>query len=165
MRRGLMVVAVCGLVLSAVAVGATFVWLKVAYNAATDTSSETIVFIERGAGTAAIALDLKQAGVIDSAHVFRYGVRLFGGTKPLRAGEYRIPTGASPAAVADILQSGEPVVHKITIAEGLTSAEVVSLLAAEPTLIGDAALPPEGTLLPETYHFHRNDTCWPSGIR
>lgn len=158
MRRGITIATVSVFFLGIVFAGASYVWLRTAYHAPSDSPSESIVYIPRGAGTASIAATLKQAGVISNSRVFRYGVRLFGGEKPLRAGEFRVPAGGSPAAIAAILQSAEPVVHKITIAEGLTSAEVVSLLTAEPALAGEAPLPSEGTLLPETYHFHRDDT-------
>lgn len=158
MRRGLVIASVSLFLLGIAFAGASYVWLRASYNAPSDRSSESIVYIPRGAGTAAIAATLKQAGVISSSRVFRYGVRIFGGPRPLRAGEYLMPAGASPSDIAAILQSAEQVVHKVTIAEGLTSAEVVSLLAAEPALVGDVPLPREGSLLPETYHFHRNDT-------
>src|SRR3546814_10252896 len=43
--------------------------------------------------------------------------------------------------------------------EGLTSTEVVALLAAAEPLTGEiATMPPDGALLPETYHFHRGDS-------
>jgi len=50
-------------------------------------------------------------------------------------------------------------VHKITVAEGLTSAVVMDLLRRDQVLIGDlTAAPAEGSLLPETYLFQRGTT-------
>ena len=57
------------------------------------------------------------------------------------------------------MKSGIQVVHKMTIAEGLTSIEITDLLRDEPLLSGDLDdVPKEGSLLPETYHFHLGET-------
>jgi UPF0755 protein len=55
---------------------------------------------------------------------------------------------------------GVTVKHRLTIPEGLTSAEIVALVAAAPDLEGSvpAALPADGSLLPETYFFSKGDT-------
>src|SRR3546814_14930563 len=59
----------------------------------------------------------------------------------------------------ELIASGQTVVRRLTVPEGLTSAEIVALLAAAEPLAGDiAAVPPDGALLPETYHFHRGDS-------
>jgi len=47
----------------------------------------------------------------------------------------------------------------VTLAEGLTSYQVVQRLMAHPELRGEIAeIPPEGRLLPDTYKFGSNDT-------
>ncbi len=44
--------------------------------------------------------------------------------------------------------------HKLTVAEGLTSAEVMALINAAPALAGTIAIPPpEGSILPQTYFY------------
>src|SRR3546814_10340560 len=59
----------------------------------------------------------------------------------------------------ELIASGQTVVRRLTVPEGLTSAEIVALRAAAEPLAGDiAAVPPDGALLPETYHFHRGDS-------
>jgi len=63
------------------------------------------------------------------------------------------------ASVLDLLRSGRTHVRSLTVPEGLTVAKVLALLEAEPALsgpIGDP--PPEGSLLPDTYHFSRGDS-------
>jgi UPF0755 protein len=115
--------------------------------------------VPRGAGLASIADGLAAAGVISDADVFVLGVRLFVGAKSLQAGEYAFAPGGSMQDAATLIASGRTVVHRFTIPEGLTSAEIVALLESVEALDGVVAeVPPEGVLLPETYHFHRGDS-------
>ena len=61
--------------------------------------------------------------------------------------------------VLDTLVEGLSIEHKVTLAEGLTSYQIVQKLMTQPELHGDiTAIPPEGSLLPETYKFGRDDT-------
>jgi UPF0755 protein len=53
------------------------------------------------------------------------------------------------------LRFGRPVQHRLTIAEGLSAAQIAALLAREEALTGDMAVPREGSVLPETYAFER----------
>lgn len=159
MRRAFFISIAIGMVISLLAIGSGYLWLKNAYHAESGPSEDTIVLIEKGMGVAAIAEYLKQEGIVESANVFRFGDQLFGAKQPLRAGEYRIPAKANPARVAEILKTAEQVVYKTTIAEGLTTLEIVDFLRDQPGLQGDiVTIPVEGSLLPETYHFHRGET-------
>lgn len=159
MRRALLIVLALLIVVALAGTGGGYLWLRNAYHAPLASASDSVVNVERGQSVNAIARKLQSAGVISSSSVFRFGLRLFGAKKPLRAGEFLIPANASPADVARVLQEGEPIVYKATVAEGLTSAEIVAIVEAEPKLSGKiASVPPEGALLPETYHFHRGDS-------
>ena len=54
---------------------------------------------------------------------------------------------------------GEIFYRRITLAEGLTTREMINLLNAEPMLSGEVTLAvKEGELLPETYTYVRGDT-------
>ncbi len=151
------VVLVC--VALAVLAGAAFALGAHVFNRPGSMTAETTVLIPRGDGLAAIAGRLEDAGVIDQAMIFRLGVRLSGSAAAMRAGEYLIPPGASMAEVAAILGAGRTVARKLTVPEGLTSAEIVALVAATPGLDGEAGpVPAEGALLPETYHFSYGDS-------
>jgi UPF0755 protein len=120
---------------------------------------ETVVLIHPREGSSAIAEILQRKGVIDSALMFRFGVRVRDQQALLKAGEYAIPAGASMADVAGILIGGKSIQHKITAAEGLTSQMIYDLVAHDPVLTGDAGpVPAEGSLLPETYLFTRGVT-------
>ena len=121
--------------------------------------SETVVLIKSGVGLHGIAQVLNDAHVIKWPTLFRVGVRLNGKTSALKAGEYAIPSRASMHDIMDILVAGRSIEHKLTVAEGLTSAMAYDLVKADPVLTGDAGpLPAEGALLPETYLFIRGTT-------
>jgi UPF0755 protein len=119
------------------------------------------VVIPRGTGTVQIAHQLAQAGVTGGAAALLAAAglaRLEGDPEP-RAGEYAFPAGASVAQVLDQISHGRTVVHRLTVAEGLTAAQVVALVQGEPALAGEIAdLPRDGTLLPDTYHFSLGDS-------
>jgi len=84
----------------------------------------------------------------------RLKARFDGTARAIKAGEYRIPAAASTAKILDILVSGDVVEYRITIPEGLTTAQVLARIKAEPRLAGPLpAPPPEGALLPDTYLF------------
>lgn len=120
---------------------------------------QTIVDIPSGEGLWAISNRLRRAEVIDSAPLFDAGVRLRRESGLLRAGEYAIPSRASMEDIAAILIVGRPIEHKVTAAEGLTSAMIADVVNAEPELVGPPETPPqEGTLLPETYFFNKGAT-------
>lgn len=117
------------------------------------------VVIPRGSGTEAIAMTLTMAGVIDRPVLFLIGVKTIGPPRDLRAGEYVFPAGISIAGALDLLRQGKTVTHKLTVPEGLTTNQVVALLARESELSGIVDdRPAEGSLLPETYHFTFGDS-------
>lgn len=156
MRRALILSTLFFFVLAGLIGGGGYAWVKHTYFAAGPLEADRIVLVERGTSVMSIATDLANAGVVNDALIFQYGTRFFGSGKPLRAGEFNIPAHASAADVGRILQEGAQVVHKVTLPEGLTSAEIVAVLDQDPILLGQAdVIPAEGALLPETYHFHR----------
>jgi len=158
MRRLAVITAVVA-VLSAVLAGGLWVYLKQQFEAPGPLAQETVVVVPRGAGLATIAEDLAAAGVVADPDIFRLGVRLFADARTLQAGEYAFPPSISMKEAAELLASGRTVVHRLTIPEGLTSTEIVALLAAAEPLTGEiTTVPPDGSLLPETYHFHRGDS-------
>src|SRR3546814_14270547 len=76
--------------------------------------------------------------------------------RALQAGEYAFAAESSMREAAALIASGRTVVHRLTVPEGLTSTEVVALLAAAEPLTGEiATMPPAGALLAATSHFHR----------
>lgn len=159
MRRALIIAFLSIVLLAGLAGGAGYFWLKSAYHVASPVPVDTVVMIERGSGISAISQQLVKDGLIPDANVFKFGLKFFDDTRPLRAGEYKVPAGSSPAEIARVLKESEQVTYRITVAEGLSSSEVVEQLRGDPVLVGEIDnIPPEGALLPETYHFHRGET-------
>lgn len=117
--------------------------------------AQTIV-VPRGTGVAEIAAQLSDKEVVYAPLLFRAAARVIGSP---RAGEYEIPARATPIDIAHLMFEGKSVVRQFTAPEGLTSAEIVALLRAKEALTGDIdALPPEGSLLPETYRYTYGDS-------
>jgi UPF0755 protein len=120
--------------------------------------SKKITFIQRGSGLSAISNQLYEEGIIEHPWLFELHLRLRQTANLLRAGEFEIVVNASPQDVFDALTSGPFVQHAITIPEGLTSKEIISLLRDAPLLSKDNLEPvAEGVLLPETYYYTRDE--------
>ncbi|PWC32531.1 endolytic transglycosylase MltG [Azospirillum sp. TSO35-2] len=153
------------LVLATAATAGVGVWGFQRYTAPGPLEQAETVVIPRGSGLETIAITLGDAGVIGSPLLFVASAKLSrllrdqkaGGD--LKAGEYQFPAGISIEGVLEQMRQGHTIVHRFTVPEGLTSAQVVALLARESALTGEIATPPkEGSLLPETYHFAYGDS-------
>jgi UPF0755 protein len=57
-----------------------------------------------------------------------------------------------------VLRTARPVEHELTIPEGLTAAQIASIIAQAPALTGETPVPPEGSILPETYAYELGTT-------
>ena len=122
-------------------------------------TQKTTVVIPPRIGLGGIAALLARREVIRHALSFEIGATLSGNGSSLLAGEYEFPAGTSALAVAGILASGKTVEHRLTIPEGLTSAQIVALVRAAPALDGDTGKPPpEGALMPATYIYSYGNT-------
>jgi UPF0755 protein len=119
--------------------------------------AKTIV-VARGSGLRDIANQLAAGGIIEHPRLFALSAWLEGAQHGLRAGEYAFDPGASMRVVLDILREGNTVVRRVTFAEGLTSQEMIDLLSRAEGLSGTVtAAPPDGSLLPDTYHYSLDD--------
>jgi UPF0755 protein len=122
-------------------------------------ASEKVLVIPRGLGVRQIGDLLEEKGVIENKWTFVTGLQFMGSRGSLQAGEYAFPARASMNDVMKIIASGKVIEHPITVAEGLTSQQIVKRLAEFDVLTGDIRqIPPEGSLLPETYRVTRGTT-------
>ena len=114
----------------------------------------TNVVVPKGASLKTVAEELSRTGVIDKPWLFRIMARINGLAKHLKAGEYQFMPGISLQAAMDKIARGEVFFRRITIPEGLTSGQIMYLIANYPDLEGEIDLDvKEGELLPETYSF------------
>ena len=97
--------------------------------------------------------------MIDQPYLFMAGALLLKARDDLKYGEYQFPKNASLRDVVDTIIEGKVVQHAFTVAEGLTSDQIVQRLLENDVLTGNIReMPREGTLLPETYRFTRGMT-------
>lgn len=157
MGRLLLAFAYAGIALVLLA-GVIFAWGYAQFTRPGPLGVSTVTVIPRGIGLEGIGRALASAGVIERPEVFVVGTKLSSVARDLKAGEYRFPERVSPRGVMEILIGGKTVVRRLTLAEGLTVAQVLAKLEASDGLSGTiAGAPDEGSLLPETYHFSYGD--------
>jgi len=111
------------------------------------------VLLPKGTGGQEMGRLLAEAGVIDRPLLWPLLVR-WSGRQPLQAGEYEFPAAATPLLVIDMMRHGQVVVHRLTIAEGLTVRQILAALQHAEATSGRISDPPtEGSLLPSTYYY------------
>ncbi len=151
----------CLIVTAAMAVGGgalLYDWALKKLDSPGPLGEDRILVVPKGAGLSRIATTLTQQGVIDNALYFRLAARYLKADQALKAGEFAFPAAISMRQVIETLREGKVVIHRLTLAEGLTSYQMVALIEQAEALSGSVPrVPAEGTLLPETYHFARGD--------
>ena len=134
-------------------------WIYNDVNEAGPLTAARTVVIPPHTGISGISDLLAAEGVIRRPLSFKIAAEVSGRGGALKAGEYEFPARASAVDVMDVVASGKTVKHRLTVREGLTSAEIAALLRETPLLTGDIAqVPRDGDLLPETYVYSRGDT-------
>ncbi|MBQ8662093.1 MAG: endolytic transglycosylase MltG [Alphaproteobacteria bacterium] len=115
--------------------------------------------VSKGATVAGIALQLKEAGVIEKPWLFRLAARWYRLDTSIKAGEYEFTPHISMFDAIEKMARGEVLYRKITVPEGLTTRQILDIIEADDNLCGEITLrPDEGGLLPETYSFVYGDT-------
>jgi len=143
----------------AMVVGGFGVWGYQTVLAPGPLQETTTVVIPRGSGLREIARRLRNWRVIEHPRLFALYAWIDGAQHELRAGEYAFDPGSSMQDVLNVLREGRTVVRRVTLAEGLTSLEMVDVLNDAKGLDGKlTTAPPDGTLLPDTYHYSLGDT-------
>jgi UPF0755 protein len=115
--------------------------------------------VERGASGAAIANALENEGFITDDLLFRIANRLYANGATMQAGEYQIPANASVRDIVEMMSNGDALQHALTFPEGITIAAAMRVIEESDVLTGDMPeTPPEGSILPDTYHVQRGMT-------
>jgi UPF0755 protein len=119
----------------------------------------TVFVVARGEGVGAIAKRMEREGIIADRWTFFIAARYFKVQDKIKAGEYTIKVKASLRDILDTLVEGKSILYSISLPEGLTSYQIVERLKADNDLVGDVTeVPPEGSLLPDTYRFAKGTT-------
>ena len=117
------------------------------------------VIINKGNGSGVVASKLKDAGVINKAWLFKLVARFMKLDKKLKAGEYIFDTKISMYDVLTKLANGDVIYRKITLPEGLTSAQMLKIIDDEKFLTGEITVDvKDGEMMPDTYSFMYGDT-------
>lgn len=142
-----------------VVLGGLLFYGKTLYDAEGPLQTDKSIVVERGMNVQAIANLLDEQSIINNKILFLASVRVTDSHGKLKAGEYLFEEKSSMADVVARLVEGKSILHAVTIPEGRTTKQIVDILNNDPVLTGTIdSIPPEGTLLPETYKFTRGDS-------
>jgi UPF0755 protein len=136
-------------------VGGNFVY---GWHAAGPSTREVTVVVKPGSGIRLVAAQLQKGGVVKSADAFVNRARIFGATSTIKAGEFRVPAGASNADILSILTGGKTVQRMVTVPEGMPSIMIFDRLMANDMLTGAIPVPAEGSVLPDSYAFEKGES-------
>ena len=130
--------------------------------------------VHPGEGLDLLARRLAGNGLLTSTWRFKLLARLKGNDRTIKAGEYKLAAGITPAELLEIFTRGRINLHRLTIPEGYNLKQIASRLAKDGFMeagtflkvaydsafahqMGIAGDSFEGYLFPDTYHL-------PSGI-
>jgi UPF0755 protein len=129
------------------------------------------VTIPSGATLSGMSRELASRGIIEKPLYWKIYARLAGKANKIKAGEYQLKPGVSPAGLLDLFVSGRTVQYSITIPEGWTFKQMLAAIAEHDRIkktLTDTDVKkimaqldhpdehPEGRFLPETYFFSGN---------
>ncbi len=156
---GLLSIGLALLLVAAIALAVGAFAFNAEANRQGPAQARTAFVVERGATVTGIGQELARQGLIRDARLFRAAHLVYARDRDLQAGEYEIPARASLHEIVALLAGGDALQHKITFPEGITVAGVMRILQESELLTGEMpAPPPEGSVLPDTYHVQRGMT-------
>ena len=155
-------------------VGGWFAW---EYKVFTETplalKEPLLLEVKPGASVAALARNLRGHGLLNEPRYFTLLARISGQGRKIKAGEYRLEPGLTPADLLALLVAGRSVEYSITLVEGWSFRQMMAAIHAHDLLthtlseLDDAAIMnrlgrpgehPEGRFFPDTYRFPRGET-------
>ncbi len=110
--------------------GACGVWVQRQINPSGAPGEVKTITVPEGASSSSIGDLLEEEGIITSAFVWDWYLRVDGGG-PFQAGEYQLAEDSSMGDVVDLLSNGPlpPEERRYTVPEGLTQSEILARLA------------------------------------
>ena len=186
-KGGAVKILLAVVLLLVLAAGAAALFARSEIHGSGKPGTEVTVSIKQGSGVAAIAQELKDAGVIRSSYLFRWYVGHKGAAAKLQYGDFDLTTGSAYDDIISALSTyAKAETVRITIPEGTTAIaiarkmEEAGLCSAEDFLkeanegdfsaytfwqyvpedkdAPDRFMKCEGYLFPETYEFLKDDT-------
>jgi len=132
-----------------------------------------LFLVRKGSTLKQVAAELEKKEIITSKRLFMLWGRLTRYSRNIKAGEYRLNSGMTPAKILEILGKGAIISHAVTIPEGFTRKQIGELLEEKGlvdkdkflSLTGDPAVARhygisgpglEGYIFPDTYRFGRD---------
>ncbi len=135
------------------------IFFIVGYSTVDDTETFRL---EHGMSVSATADALVRRGIISSASMFKFVVRLNGGK--IQSGDYEFKPGNSLWRIAHMMANGDVAATVIVIPEGLTIRQIKDLLISHPELTGNVECHVsdgpvcnlhDGDIFPDTYRVAR----------
>lgn len=148
--RSAIFVLLLGLILFA----GVYVWHnKIIYSPGPH-QNDVFVVIEPGSGHKTLRAVLSKAGVFHQTYHYDVARILAGNDFLPKAGEFLLPAKTNLKNILSIIHDGNSYQRRVTVVEGLRSADVVKIIAGISHLTGKVkAIPDEGSLRPETYFY------------
>ena len=158
--KSLIALVLIAAILGGAALGAGWLWLRNEVARPGPSAEGAVFTVEKGDHLGEVAARLEEEGLIGNARAMKLHARLEGQQTAIKAGKYAIAPRASVAGILETLVSGDVIQYRITVPEGLTTAQILRLVEADAQLDGE--MPDreigEGTLLPDTYLFESGTT-------
>ena len=150
-----MSVFIVGLILAAASAAGAYLWLQNEMGRAGAHASPTPFIVQAGEGVGQVANRLEAEGLIRNAFALRLTSRFEGLDQAVKVGHYQIPARVSAAEILEQLVAGDVIQLRLTLPEGLTTAQILRRIEASDQLQGEMpeTIPAEGSLLPDTYLF------------
>jgi UPF0755 protein len=118
----------------------------------------TSFIVEKGQRSIEIARSLKDKGLFSQSWPFLISMFFNNGFGKIKAGEYSLSPHMTIHTFVKNMVHGMQVIRSITIPEGLNVYQIIDILNNELALSGTVdEIPPEGSLLPDTYFFSKGD--------
>ncbi len=132
-------------------------WGYSSYTASGPLKSDKVIVVPENTERAELTTLLLDQGVVSDPKIFNAALAILETRgKTIRSGEYEFKAGSSMADNLAMLRQGRVLTYKLTIPEGWTSQMALNRIAENEVLVGGTPLlPPEGSLMADTFVFQR----------